>query len=119
VKDRRNPLAKARDKYLANHAALDGAPSGVYLRNRIEAAFCAGWSAAEFALKPEHAQTETYSICGIHSDPRTYCNMCYPPEPAQPGACAIHCSKFVSGERTAPCAYACERDCGGTGRGGR
>jgi hypothetical protein len=119
VSDLRNPLAKARDKYLGNHAALDGAPSGQYLRNRIEAAFCAGWSAAERALKPEHAQTETYSICGIHSDPRTYCNMCYPPEPAQPSACATCNNKGWTRAFRAPNEPVDCPDCGGTGRGGR
>jgi len=51
--DLRTALAKARDEYLQNKAALDGSPRGVYLRNRIEHAFCAGWNAAEAHFRAE------------------------------------------------------------------
>ena len=43
----RKPLRGAR------RAPLDGSPRGVYLRNRIEHAFCAGWNAAEAHFRAE------------------------------------------------------------------
>lgn len=50
MSDLRNALARARDEWLdgdvGQHAA-SGSPTGQYLRNRLEAAFCAGWNAAE------------------------------------------------------------------------
>jgi hypothetical protein len=56
ARDNRNAIAKARDEYLGspdgaaltNPATLCRVPdSYIYLRNRIEAAFLAGWAARE------------------------------------------------------------------------
>jgi hypothetical protein len=53
-RDLRNALAKARDAYLSSEygqASLSGTASGVYLRNRVEHAFIAGWDAATQSMK--------------------------------------------------------------------
>ena len=44
LKDLRTPLAKARDAWLEGEGKqlCEGAPSGIYLRNRIEVAWLAG-----------------------------------------------------------------------------
>lgn len=51
--DIRNDKARARDAWLESllHIPLEGSVSGVYLRNRLEAAFCAGYDAGEKANK--------------------------------------------------------------------
>jgi hypothetical protein len=54
-RDLRNPLAKARDKFfesLQGDALTVGMPGGQYLRNRLEAAFIAGWNACEIGPRP-------------------------------------------------------------------
>lgn len=50
----RNALAIARDDFFASlsGATLDGAPSGKYLRNRLELAFVSGWDAHEKRTPP-------------------------------------------------------------------
>ena len=53
--DLRNPLAKARDEWLESQDGkdcCDGEARGQYLRNRLEAAFIAGWTAKENSLFP-------------------------------------------------------------------
>jgi hypothetical protein len=48
--DNRAPIARARDNFLASEEGVrlqSGATSGQYLRNRLEAAFVAGWNAKE------------------------------------------------------------------------
>ena len=49
-KDMRTALAKARDMWLESDEGCrccEGAPTGIYLRNRIECAFLAGVKIAE------------------------------------------------------------------------
>lgn len=45
-------IAKARDQYFAGEGAssLQGKAEGVYLQNRMEKAFIAGWNAAKKSL---------------------------------------------------------------------
>jgi len=48
----RSALAIARDEWLASAAgksAAEGEAAGIYLRHRVENAFCAGWQAAQHA----------------------------------------------------------------------
>lgn len=46
-KDMRSRLAKARDEFLVERFdILPGPVEGIYLRNRLELAFIAGWDAA-------------------------------------------------------------------------
>lgn len=48
--DLRNAIAKARDDFLDSAEGIrltKGTAQGQYLRNRIEAAFVAGWNAKE------------------------------------------------------------------------
>lgn len=49
MRELRNALAIARDEFFASlsGATLEGAPSGKYLRNRLELAFVSGWDARE------------------------------------------------------------------------
>jgi hypothetical protein len=50
ARDLRSSLAKARDIWLESdegHRCCDGTPTGVFLKNRIEAAFLAGATTAE------------------------------------------------------------------------
>lgn len=50
MSDIRNPLAKARDDWMFSEEGKQcacGTTSGQYLRNRLEAAFVAGWNACE------------------------------------------------------------------------
>lgn len=57
TKDLRAPIALARDEYMLKgegQKMSSGTASGEYLRNRIEAAFCAGWNAAEDFHRDAH-----------------------------------------------------------------
>ena len=48
--DLRNSLAKARDSWIESHEGKTcavGNASGIYLQNRLECAFIAGWNACE------------------------------------------------------------------------
>lgn len=48
--DLRNDIAVARDKWMASEVGVEcqaGMPVGIYLRNRLERAFCDGWEAAK------------------------------------------------------------------------
>lgn len=54
--DMRKAIAKARDAWLESpegERCCDGQASGYYLRNRIEAAFCAGYNASEKACEED------------------------------------------------------------------
>lgn len=48
-RDLRNPLAKARDGFFDGEGRLltEGITTGLFLRNRLELAFYAGWSSRE------------------------------------------------------------------------
>lgn len=53
-RDLRSPLAHARDAWLASDVGrrcAEGGTYGQYLRNRLEAAFVAGWLAKEAVLR--------------------------------------------------------------------
>jgi hypothetical protein len=60
--DIRNNLAKARDAFLQSERGTElakgivGRLDDYYMRNRIEAAFIAGWNAAEAASKAAPAR---------------------------------------------------------------
>lgn len=50
ARDLRNALAKARDEFFESEkgrSICDGTAQGQYLRNRLELAFIAGWTAGE------------------------------------------------------------------------
>lgn len=59
--DLRSPLAKACDEWLESDDAktlAEGQTEGVYLRNRLQHAFLAGWNACEKARDEDDPQAE-------------------------------------------------------------
>ena len=58
-KDLRNPLAKARDRWLESKegiACCECRAEGQYLRNRLESAFISGWNACEIGPRPKRGK---------------------------------------------------------------